>query len=589
MVKESSSSTLHEYVPISAKIKFQGVKKPDTLVAKFPTHAKVREGYEVKYIQDVVDLDYLSAIYPMQLTCLDERGYDQDPSIDPDETRFVNVTTGRFKGYYALDFNATAQGVNITTHDRIDISKQFDIYIFFTPNKTQFIDGNNEPILWSFYDGSNGLEIGMAGNNGNNNSWRGFMRIGHGLVDAVTASNETIFNTTSGNDDPVLIRVCRGQDNVIRMYVNGVEDATFTTSANLQPSGVDMIFGNGRGNNDHYKGYIHQIRVYSGIDLTEQQHNIIRWAKPQPFTMKFAGRVWKLTGSQTSKTANCQSHSLKLVKAKLGEDNSSPTTTALTTSFKTLLQDAADEIFNTSFKVKVKDSFAYVQDKGAPFSTLSGNIINIGSFLDFATILMVFANTTFYTTPRGLIIVESDSGKSTDHVFDQNSTGIKYNIKDSEENDTTLANEVIITGSGGIKIRRFFNPNDLRRTFRKNYLQLDNLNDLDNLATKLRAVLGGTPVLSANPLPKSRHVVTISAPVTHVRFNQVVNVKRKNGQNASLGGSNEDLDENESVAQVELAYPSGTTIIQTGEVEIDFFNDVKIETEVRDGLIDTTL
>jgi len=589
IVEENDSNTVHEYVPIDGKLKIEGAKKPDTLTVKFPIASKVREGYTVKYIQDVTDVDYLSAIYPMQLTCLDERGYDQDPTTDPDETRFVNVTTGRFKGNYALDFNAISQGVNITTHDKIDISKQFDIYVFFTPNKTQFIDGNDEPILWSFYDGSRGLEIGIAGNNGNDNSWRGFMRIGTGLVTGVTGSNETVFNTTSGNDDPVLIRVTRGQDNIIRMFINGIEDATFSTSASLQPSGVDMIFGNGRGNNDHYHGFIHQIRVYSGIDLTDLQHDIIRWAKPQPFIMRFAGRVWKLKGSQTSKTAECQSNSLRLIKAKLGKDNSSPTTTALTTSFKTLLQSAINEIFNIDFTVKAKDSFAFVQDKGAPFATLSGNIIQLGSFLDFATILMVYANTTFYTTPRGLLIVESDSGKATDHIFDQNGVNTKYNIMDSEENDTNLSNEVILTGSAGIKIRRFFSPNDIRRTFRKNYLQIDNLNDLDNFATKLRAILGGVPILSANPVAKSKYPVMISVPLTHVRFNQIVNVKRKNGQNVTLGGTDEDLDINEPVAQIESSYPSGKTKIVVGESDIDFFDNVKIDTEQKDGLIDTTL
>ena len=90
----------------------------------------------------------------MQLSCLDEGGYNQDPT-DPAESRFTKVTSGKFKGHYALQFTADSQGVSvpdprIANGGKINISGQFDINIFFTPDTTQLQHGTKEPILWSF-------------------------------------------------------------------------------------------------------------------------------------------------------------------------------------------------------------------------------------------------------------------------------------------------------------------------------------------------------------------------------------------------------------------------------------------------------
>ena len=82
-----------------------------------------------------------------------------------DEDRFVDVNADRFKGNYALDFNAVDQEIlipNAKVITRIDLSKQFDIYIFFTPDQIDPSLSGNNPILWSFLNASHGLEIGLT-------------------------------------------------------------------------------------------------------------------------------------------------------------------------------------------------------------------------------------------------------------------------------------------------------------------------------------------------------------------------------------------------------------------------------------------
>ncbi len=71
IVTESTSfgviGGVHTYYPLSAIMKQQGTKKPDTLEVILPMQNKIDESNEISYIQDVVDTEDLQAVYPMQL------------------------------------------------------------------------------------------------------------------------------------------------------------------------------------------------------------------------------------------------------------------------------------------------------------------------------------------------------------------------------------------------------------------------------------------------------------------------------------------------------------------------------------------
>jgi len=595
ILTEVSGGVIHEYEPLSAVVKHEGNKKPDTFEAVFPMQNKVQENMKIAYIQDVIDVTYLRSVYPMQLSCLDESGYDQDPTTDPVETRFVNVTTNKFKGHYALDFNADAQGISITTVNKIDLSKQFDINIWFTPDQTQFVDGTDEPILWSFRNSATprGLEIGISGNNATSSSWRVFLRVSNGsLTNGFTGANELIMN---GIDQPVHIRVKRGQDNVIRAYVNGIEDITTTETASLQPTASDMIFGDTPSStNDEYSGLIHEIKVYCGTDLEEFQADKIRWVKPIVQYMKFSGRIRKLTSTQQQNKAVCQSNSYELIKAKLG-DGGIPDTSTFATAFKTIVQTAIDNAFSpisSPFNVRVLDSFIQVVD----VHTLTGSIYEVGSIIDFINTLLLYADMIMYITPRRNLIIETKStlspsaGKVTDYIFDQNGTNVKYYIKNSENNDIKLINQAILTGRSPAANTNFnFTPTDnIRRSLRRNILTIDNTNNLNELAIKTvkdKGNFGG----DRSGLSTKKYKVEIDVPIPHVRYNHVVKIKRLNGANTAAGVPANDLNEDVIVTQIASYYPSGRTIIKVGENDVDYYDDVIQTQKAEDGLVDNTL
>jgi len=512
-------------------------------------------------------------------------------TLDADETRFSQVTTQKYKGFYALlfDVNNNSQGINIDIVDTIDISGQFDILISFTPDRTQFIDGNNEPLVWSFSDINEGLEIGISGENNMESSWRGFVRIVHnsGTFDVITGANQSIMRDTDGNSDPILIRVSRGQDNIIRLFINGEEDGTFATGDSLQPTTtVPMIFGNGRGSNDKYSGLIHQVRVYCGENLSDSQATMIRQAQPIPFSMKFRGRIWQTKDNEVSTTVSAQADSYEILSGTLGAgdpSSESPMTHDLkVTSYKNIIQSAVGDVtlFNT-FIVKTKDTFAF-DNTGIGFESL-GNIREIGSFADFSNILFGFSFTNFFITSRNILIVETDSGKQTNFTFEQKDNELNpdvaapYNITVSKSNDTNMANDITLISKLAGKIRRFTSQNDIKRAIRKNVEQLDNASDLSDYATRLRFILSDGGAVS--PVARTKFIVKITSLINSIRPNQTVNLinNRKN------------IDLNEVISQVTYSYPSEHTTINLGETSIDYYDNVEKMIITSDELIDVNL
>lgn len=667
-------SKLRTYYPLKVVVKLEGNKKPDTMEAIFTAQNRVREGYPISFIEDVTDITYLRAVYPMQLSCLDEGGFDQDPSTDPLASHFTNVTSGKYEGLYALEFTADGQGVAVTTVDKINISKQFDIHIWFTPDETQLQDGSDEPTLWSFEGGGKGLNIGIEGTNGDLPSWKVMIK---------TDSSTTGLTKYTGSDTglimtehPVHIRVKRDQNNLIKAYVNGKEQISVTVTGDMQPTSTDMIFGDTDGTDDEYSGLIHEVKVYCGSDLTDNQADMIRWTKPVISYMKFAGKIRKLTSNQTQRKAICQSNSYELTKAKLGDDGDplefdltsenidftggsltlevgkkcvgdssgafgfvtsltsssagtitlerrnatnftngeglneqegvppvagsntwtgtyTANTQVVTKTYEEIAQEAVDNAVLGTFKLRVLDPWAQIID-GA---RAEGDIIEIGSVIEYLKVLLLFGEMIMYVTPRRNIIVETasgvspPSGKVTPAIFDQGGDVVRYNIRNNVADDSKLINSAILTGNTGSTNQEFsFTPNDnIRRTLRRNILQLNGdpaLLEFARLTVKDLGNFGGADIGEA----RKKIIIQTIAPIHHVKFNSVVHIIRKDGDNANVIPSEDfDIDDDFVVTQMEYHYPSGKTIVRVGENDIDFFDD-RVETgRISDGLIDTTL
>jgi len=571
VITEEDGITRHEYTPIGVKFVAEGSKKSDVLVSHFTINNKVRENYEIAYIQDIVSVEYLDAVWNFQLSALDDRGYNLDGELSGStnipESRFVDVTTNRFKGNYSIDFNAAAQKIDIpnaTAITRIDLSKQFDIYIFFTPNAIQDLTPD-EPILWSFLDTIGGTQRGIEIGIDDTTSF-GFVRLN-------TGNNTTAFTgTISLNfDEPNLIRVFRDADEVVHLEVNGEPDGSQLKTGSLQPndSSTPLRFGSDKDDTDEYKGQIHQIRSYHGTVLTQTQADTIRQARPNLTTMKFAGLVWDVQDKESYKIVKADSHSKNLVKTKLDDNffigSNIFDITPSGPSFQDTLQDIVDAASSVDeFIVKAKDSFASTTSPD-----LFGNLIAIGSFIDVVSILFLFSETTFYITPRKLLIVETNAGHATDYTFDQDSDTVPYDITESEDNDTTRVTNVILTSPTLLTEDSLSSPTGARFTLRKFIIQLDFQTDLGSLATRIRESLQDI---------NTQYVVHINTLVNWVRFNHIVTIKN----------SKKNIDDPFIVSQVGYEYPKSDTRLMINENEIDFFNITNNDVSVQEGLVDNT-
>jgi hypothetical protein len=561
----------------------------------------------------------------MQLSCLDEGGYNQDPT-DPAESRFVKVDIDKFKGHYALQFTTartnnsdftTGQGVAVLTANtnKIDLSGQFDINIWFTPDATQLRhDGggssSGEPILWGFLDsgisGSHGIHIGIKGTNGNNSSWRVFVRYNKGGGSQVlTGSSELIMNTLTDQSTtrnmPCHIRVKRGSDNLLKAFVNGVEDISQSITGTLQPSNTSMTFGDAwHQDESEYKGLIHEVKVYCGATLSDVDATRIRTTKAIVQYMKFNGRVVKLTNKVAAKRVLCESNSYNISRAKLGKllSQTLEKNSLQSVAFKTIAQEAIDngiDMTAGTYKIRNLDSFASIPTATA----LQGDIYEVGSLVEFLNILLLFSKCVMYFTPRKNVIIETNLGHNTGYLkdpaaaadaklftFDQNSTVTPYNITTTEVNDSKIVNEIFLFGRGTISVKTSFTPTDeIRRTLRRNVRQLDNQIDLTDLGYKMQDDLGGF-----SGKAKDKYVVKSSAPIHHIRFNHNVKIKRKNGNNSNITGvTDKDLSVNLIVQQVEWNYPSGVTTINIGEYDIDFYDEAIKIGKSSDNLTDVNL
>lgn len=581
----------HRYNPLSFKMAYNGAKKPDTLSFSLPMNNIVAKGNTVCVLHDIVNVDFLAGLYNFHLTCKDESGYGHDPTSDPDETRFES-SVGKWDGHFNLNFpDDSSNPITYTSPSNINLSKQFDIFIWFRPALDPFTLVASPPttttkvILWSYTDGTNGLEIGMSGTatgSGNDTNARGFVRIHDGVgTQTITGTTEKIL-PKEFIQSPTLIRVFRGDDNVIRMEVQGVEDGTYSTSASLQPTGATMRFGDSLGGSEYYQGDLNQVRIYRGNILDSLDAEKIRMSKPIVHVLKFKGVAWKIDDNETKKTVHCNSTSIQVLKSKLGQTGGALTTHDLSSvAFKTIFQSIIDNAtpagVNFTVKIAPGDTFAR--------ASLAGLIYEQGQTVEVMKILNILSGTVFYITPLDIVVIEDDNGLGTSYTFSQNTGAVKYNITSNASNNTKINNEVVFTGRGGIKGYGYVAPSDgTNRTLRKNVFQLDNATDLGKYADDVALILAA----NANLAP-TRYNIKTSAYIHHVRYNHDVDVFRYNGSTDQRNNFADNINSNEIVKSIEYSYPQAQTTIMVGDNSVDQYDDLVRSNESQEGLIDTTI
>lgn len=560
----------HEYDVISAKVNKNGRKKPDDLEVVLPMQARARKDDIIYYIEDIADLDYCCGIWNFQFSGKDERGYETDTN-DIIDARFSNGRPGKFYGQWALEFDAASFWTRLNTSlgGIINMSGQFDIYVWFTPSASQV---QTKPIVFSKYDGLRGIEIGFDTSGGAGN-WRPLARVGNG-----TTTTEIIGTSTKITaSQPNLIRVYRNDENDIFIETMGVQDdETLNESASLEVGSTAIYFGGGSHSvNDRYNGALHQVRIYCGSTLSEDDSCAILRSKPQPYVMQFGGRIWDSQDITTAKKVKAQSwaqmfndwfvDSSSITEPAIGGVTRAGNVYAGGQGAILIARDLINN-YNENFD----DEFLV---KGSITGLLpTGDFTAVGYFGDLVSLLSIFSLYTFYTTPRKIIIFEAIVGQDTDYIFDQDDERFRYDIKQSEDSDIAVYNDVSVVGSDGTIYRNTdvdTAAGETPHAYTLNVPQFASGTDLDVISFN---------ILTFQAESKSRYVVVANASIPHARYNLL----------ASVSNASKVLADRDVISSIETHYPSGRTIVNIGTHKLDSFDMQKSTNIIQKGLVTNT-
>ena len=154
--------------PRKISVKRNGERGIDTASIDVSNKTEIKQNAEIKFLSDVADLTYLTAIYNFQGSFKDESGINSlngSGSADFDIPHSA-LNDNKFKPNYAVKFDSAGEEVTVAHNSVLDFTKQFDVIIAFTMNSgnpSQHFNGTNNDtqILFSKHDGTNGIEIGI--------------------------------------------------------------------------------------------------------------------------------------------------------------------------------------------------------------------------------------------------------------------------------------------------------------------------------------------------------------------------------------------------------------------------------------------
>tara|TARA_B110000495_G_scaffold177364_1_gene169389 strand:+ start:100 stop:2190 length:2091 start_codon:yes stop_codon:yes gene_type:complete len=471
--KRSTSGVLESITPIriiNSIVSRQGSRSVDTGEFTVSIKHDVAENDTIKYIQDIVDTEFLTAIYNFQANDMDESGND----LDGDDTHTVwaepndSGNQKRFRSNYSAKFDGTTGKKITVTHPagsasrnigKLDFSGQFDIVIWATSTSNASgsataTDATNKNILFSKLDNSatgSGIEIGAKFIS--TNQWAVYAKIKIGSVTTeITGSlpaSDGAEGYYMGNSLPRLIRLRRGSDDKIVLTINGSDAGTYNSqviTGDLSNTS-NMIIGSNHDDSSPFDGLIHQLRIYNGVALTENQIQIIHSSPPQPMTMKFMGRVYRIKDNMKEKQLSCKGSGKLLLQTNITTDilGSTKTGELATRTNNDTVFDAGQDIHEiVQSIIKRTDGDFKFYNNPSP-NSLVGEFIAEGNFVSIVNVLALKDALTFFTFPRKVFVIEDHDGIGTDYVF-EGATGSGYDISESGKNDSRTVNDIEVIG-----------------------------------------------------------------------------------------------------------------------------------------------
>lgn len=451
---------------VSFNIKRDGARGIDYANFEVPSKYDIKQNDIVKLIADDVDTTFLTGVYNFQGSFRDESGINElhGSGTAGFETPKNGVNLYKYKANYAAKFDSAGDEITVADDTVLDFTKQFDIIISFTMNSNNINNhfngsSNTTQILFSKHDGTHGVEIGIKYVNG---VWRVYAKVDSTELEG----DETLFNISTNvgyiaQTVSRTIRLYRNYLSEVRLSLDNLLDGndclkgvSTHNNRNTSPMYIGTSYLNVNGtttNNYDYHGLIHQIRIYCGGYLRDDDVETLLTYAPQPFLLKFSGRVRKIQDGLDLKKIECFSESKPVLtsianSSLLSGTVTTPTTNEPATHEYNVFDDGQTTrnilqtiIYNTDSDVIWRNG------TGATGSatTLQGDYLAGGTVVQNLQTLSIYDNKTFVIFPTRTFIYEKNDGVDTDYEFDYN----RYIITSRSKTDLKLINDVEVEGT----------------------------------------------------------------------------------------------------------------------------------------------
>jgi len=396
----------------------EGERAVDQIRLKVPKSVAVTVNQDIKYLQDIVDMTRLIAVYNFQGNTEDEGGYGYDGTATS-----LTYGTDSWGGKSAI-FNGSSSNVSVTHTSRFDFSSTFDIYVWAKWTSTTtgmylvskriegdvFQDNVYQPnVFTASGDAGVALQVNAAS---------------AGDVRALVGGTAITSSSAGYNDGEWhLIRLSRDSNNLVRLSVDTVSKGTATVTGTLTTT-QDVKIGS-----DFYGGYfngeISRARFYSG-KLTDNMESGLFTNRNPRTVIKFGGKVTKIDSDLFKTEILAQSFGKSLAETEING---------------TVFTNRTPEYIVETL-VEDKTDLTYSSSSGASGITLSQYTAD-GKLIDILKDLAALTNRIFYTTGSKLLVFDDASFNDLGFVLKH---GNNISIKDDGYDDTEIVNDLTVLG-----------------------------------------------------------------------------------------------------------------------------------------------
>lgn len=611
-------------VPMNrAEVSRDGLRAVDSGMFTVPSRVSANTGEVYKYLQDVADMTHLRGAYLFQGSCLDESGYDVDPTDQTNtsiagDTKFDGLlyesTTlpnnlNKFYNFYKGRVQSGTKGVILTNKTLPngspvhDFSGDFDIIAWVTVPSA----GTGVQTIYAKYNSSTfiGIEIQIVGVGSSGTQYYAKCIIRNQTAGAYTLNG---VNKKVAASSTVCVRVRRMSDKWDLWFETGTEAIQFDTPV-VTISGIDETSGNfnvstqatigSKANaisGDNVTGTtnafsnatsgLHSLRIYCGGTLDVFSALQILQSRPIPLIMKLAGNVWKIESDIDQKkiyvkgfgsviTDTLVSNSILTATTISGEFYQSGGTRNLTNFTDVTPAEIIRAIFSklnaTLSETQVSTPFKLSVKNVSTLNVIINSYNATGNLLEIIDQIMVIANQSFYVSPRGRCIIESkDIDLTVSLKFDK-----KYNINVEGFDDSLTTNDLyLFTRAGGNfnNIHRYDMPSiNLIGLYSKRIIA-------PQLTNGANAGTFGDNFITSHKNINSRY--TIQAPT-------LINFVRENFK-VKIINEIKNLDKAETIKSITWTYPEAKTVFEAGDFLVDAFDIEKTSSETIQNLVTDT-